>query len=73
MRGLLRSEAFRGYLRISSATSLDRASGKERWRYKAAEFRAPPSYHDGAVYVGDMEGTFHCVDAGTGKKRSRNS
>jgi outer membrane protein assembly factor BamB len=43
--------------------------GQRKWKYKAAPFKAPVSVHDGAVYVGDQEGVFHCVDAATGTKR----
>ena len=49
--------------------ALDLASGKEKWKYKAVPFKAPASVHDGAVYVGDSDGIFHCVDAATGAKR----
>lgn len=49
--------------------ALDLATGAEKWRYKGAPFKAPPSVRDGAVYVGDGDGIFHCVDAATGKKR----
>jgi outer membrane protein assembly factor BamB len=28
---------------------------------------ATPAVHDGLVYIGDCEGGFHCVDAGTGE------
>ena len=44
-------------------------TGKEKWKYKAGPIKAPPSVHDGAVYVGDTDGMFHCVDAASGKKR----
>lgn len=49
--------------------ALDLATGKEKWRYKAAPMKAAPSVRGGAVYVGDGDGIFHCVDAATGKKR----
>jgi outer membrane protein assembly factor BamB len=48
--------------------ALDLASGKEKWRYRAGPFKAPPSYHNGMVYAGDQDGVFHCVDAATGKE-----
>jgi outer membrane protein assembly factor BamB len=49
--------------------AIDLATGKEKWRYKAAPIKASPSVRDGAVYVGDADGFFHCVDAATGAKR----
>lgn len=49
--------------------ALELATGKEKWRYKAAPIKAAPSVRAGAVYVGDGDGVFHCVDAITGKKR----
>jgi outer membrane protein assembly factor BamB len=49
--------------------ALNLADGKEKWKYKAGPIKAPPSVKDGAVYVGDEEGMFHCVDAKTGGKR----
>jgi outer membrane protein assembly factor BamB len=49
--------------------ALDLANGKEKWKYKAAPFKASPSVRDGRVYVGDGDGIFHCVDADSGKKQ----
>lgn len=49
--------------------ALDLATGKEKWKFKAAPFRAPPSVRGDAVFVGDSDGVFHCVDAATGKER----
>jgi outer membrane protein assembly factor BamB len=49
--------------------AIDLATGQQKWKYKAAPFKASPSYHAGAVYVGDADGIFHCVDATTGQKR----
>ncbi|MBY0523506.1 MAG: PQQ-binding-like beta-propeller repeat protein [Gemmataceae bacterium] len=43
--------------------------GSERWKYKAASFKASPSFKDGAIYIGDSDGILHCVEAATGKKR----
>jgi len=43
--------------------------GKKKWHYKAGPFKAPVSVKDGAVYVGDGDGVFHCVDAAKGTKR----
>jgi outer membrane protein assembly factor BamB len=48
---------------------LDLDTGKEKWNYKAAPFKAPVSVRKGFVYVGDSDGKFHCVDAATGKPR----
>ena len=31
--------------------------------------KAAPSFRDGAVYVGDGDGIFHCIDAAKGTKR----
>jgi outer membrane protein assembly factor BamB len=49
--------------------ALSLKTGEEKWRYKAAPFRAPPSYRDGNIYVGDADGKCHCLEAATGKKR----
>jgi outer membrane protein assembly factor BamB len=49
--------------------ALSLATGKEKWRYKAAPIKAAPSVHGAAVYVGDTDGIFHCVERATGKKR----
>jgi outer membrane protein assembly factor BamB len=49
--------------------ALSLATGKEKWRYKAAPIKAAPSVHGFAVYVGDTDGIFHCVERATGKKR----
>jgi outer membrane protein assembly factor BamB len=49
--------------------AIDLATGKEKWKYHAAPFRAAPSVRDGFVYVGDLDGMFHCVDAEKGTKR----
>jgi outer membrane protein assembly factor BamB len=49
--------------------ALDLATGKERWKYKAGPFKAPPSVRDGVVYVGDLDGMFHAIEVDTGKKR----
>jgi outer membrane protein assembly factor BamB len=49
--------------------ALDLATGKEKWRYKAAPIKVTPSVHGDCVYVGDGDGWFHCVDAATGKAR----
>jgi outer membrane protein assembly factor BamB len=49
--------------------ALDLATGKEKWRYKGAPFKAPPSVFRGSVYIGDTDGVFHCIDAATGVKK----
>src|SRR5262249_37728593 len=49
--------------------ALDLMTKKQKWKYKGAPFKAPVSVHEGAVYVGDEDGMFHCVDAKTGVQR----
>jgi outer membrane protein assembly factor BamB len=49
--------------------ALELATGKEKWKYKAAPFKAPASVRNGYVYIGDSDGIFHCVDAANGKQR----
>ena len=49
--------------------AIDLATGKEKWRYKAAPIKVTPSVRNGAIYVGDGDGWFHCVDATSGKLR----
>ena len=46
--------------------AVDLATGAKKWEYKAGPIKASPAYRDGAVYVGDSNGLFHCVDAKTG-------
>jgi outer membrane protein assembly factor BamB len=58
---------FGAYDQFLYAVSL--ADGKEKWKYKGGPFKAPPSVYDGAVFVGDEDGMFLCVDGLTGKKR----
>lgn len=58
--------------------ALDLATGKEQWRYRSIEskdekefapgFAAPIGIAGDKVFAGDEEGTFHVVDAATGKK-----
>ncbi|HKB41797.1 MAG TPA: PQQ-binding-like beta-propeller repeat protein, partial [Gemmataceae bacterium] len=43
--------------------AFDLKNGREKWKYKAGPFKAPVAYRDGAIYVGDEDGTFHCIDA----------
>src|SRR5262249_9662483 len=45
--------------------ALDLANGNLKWKYKAGPIKAAPAVRDGAVYVGDSDGVFHCVDAVT--------
>lgn len=49
--------------------ALDLATGAEKWKYKAAPFKAAPAYRDGLVYLGDLDGHLHCVDAAKGEKK----
>ena len=48
--------------------ALDLKTGQPKWKYKGGPFKAPIAWHDGAIYAGDEDGTFHCIDR-TGKKR----
>src|SRR5262249_40408702 len=36
---------------------------------KVGPIKACPAIRDGAIYVGDADGVFHCLEAATGKKR----
>lgn len=49
--------------------ALDLAQGKSQWEYQAAPCLVGPAAHDGAVYIGDSAGFFHCVNAANGKLR----
>src|SRR5438132_209628 len=49
-----------------SRTAVD---GTEKWKFKAGAIKTPVSVRQGAVYVGNEDGIFHCVDAKTGKSR----
>src|SRR5262249_40013304 len=49
--------------------AIDLATGKEKWKHKAAPFKAAASVRGESVYVGDGDGLFHCLDPATGKKR----
>src|SRR5258707_15827992 len=48
--------------------ALDLGKGTKKWKYKAGPIKAPPAVRDGKVYVGDLDGLFHCVDAIAGTK-----
>jgi outer membrane protein assembly factor BamB len=53
--------------------ALDAATGAVRWQLATENhIRATPAISDGTVYVGDMGGDFHAVDAATGKERWSN-
>jgi len=49
--------------------AIDLATGKEKWKFKAAPIKVTPSVYQDAVYVGDGDGWFHCLDAASGKER----
>jgi outer membrane protein assembly factor BamB len=49
--------------------ALNLADGKERWKYRAAQFNAPPAVSEGLIYIGDADGKFHCIELATGKGR----
>lgn len=49
--------------------AIDLITGKEKWKYKAAPFKAPPAVRNKRVYVGDLDGYLHCVDAAKGEKK----
>src|SRR5688572_5028175 len=49
--------------------ALDLASGKLKWKYKAADLigESSPAIADGVVYIGDLDGVVHAVNAADGK------
>jgi len=49
--------------------ALDLETGKEKWKYPTPRGiqESSPAVANGVVYVGDLGGTFHAVDARTGK------
>ena len=54
--------------------ALDLATGKPKWRYRAASSdigigESSPAVAGGTVYVGDLTGVLHAVDTATGKAR----
>lgn len=49
--------------------ALNLSDGSERWRFPGElGFSAPAAVHRGKVYIGDFDGTFHCVDAANGQE-----
>jgi outer membrane protein assembly factor BamB len=44
------------------------ADGKQKWKYKAGPFKAPPAIRGERVYAGDLDGALHCVDRAKGTK-----
>lgn len=60
----------RGWLKCLDATGTGDVTGTaaELWSYPLPrETCSTPAVHDGLVYVTDVGGTIHCVDAATGK------
>ena len=58
----------------ASCIALDVATGKLKWKYRAASSdigigESSPAVAGGIVYIGDLAGVFHAVDAATGKAR----
>jgi len=47
--------------------ALDLATGKQKWKVKLGAMRASPSFKGNRIYVGNLEGVFHCVNAEDGK------
>lgn len=45
--------------------SFNLETGEKRWEYEAESgigFSTSPTYHEGKVYIGDVDGLFYCVD-----------
>lgn len=45
--------------------SLNLATGEKRWEYNVESklgFATSPTYHNGMIYAGDIDGLFHCVN-----------
>jgi outer membrane protein assembly factor BamB len=58
-----------GFVKIHEAAAAVAAPGAG-WKYQTGGFiKIGVSVNGGAVYVGDDDGKFHCVDARTGEKR----
>ena len=49
--------------------AIDLKTGKQKWKFKAGPFKAPPSLKDGLVYVGALDGDLFCLDAAKGTKK----
>lgn len=49
--------------------AIDLKTGKEKWKFKAGPFKAPPSLKGGFVYVGDLDGSLYCLDTAKGTKK----
>ena len=51
--------------------ALDLQTGKLRWKYKAGEGigESSPAVANGVVYIGDLDGTIHAINAADGKPR----
>jgi outer membrane protein assembly factor BamB len=49
--------------------AIDLRRGKQKWKLKAAPFKAAPIVRDGFVYAGDVDGYLHCIDAAKGKMK----
>lgn len=48
--------------------ALDLVSGKLKWKVKLAHMKASPSVKGNRIYVGDLNGKFHCIQADNGKE-----
>jgi len=49
--------------------AIDLQTGKQKWKFKAGPFKAPPAVKDGLVYVGDLDGELYCLDSTKGTKK----
>jgi outer membrane protein assembly factor BamB len=48
--------------------ALDRATGKQRWKFKGGSFKAPPTVQGKRLVVGDIDGNIFAVDLVEGKQ-----
>jgi outer membrane protein assembly factor BamB len=48
--------------------AIDLRTGKQKWKYKAGPFKAPPSVRGKYVYAGDLDSLLHCIDRVKGTK-----
>lgn len=48
--------------------AFDLATGKQKWMTKLGPIKAPPSFYQDKIFVGDEDGMFYCVSAADGKK-----